>query len=222
MDEKDRSQTISLSRLKFDRRLALALLVGTTVLILDFYNRFLPAASAAGAIRAKAIERLGYYLVIPLLLILFQGDKPRRYGWGLGSVRDGLFLVAGSTLVALPILILVARSPSMVSYYASVERSVLEVMLVSALDLIGWEFFFRGYLIFTMARIVGANAILLQAVPFALAHLGKPQIETLTTFIGGAYFGWISWHTKSFVYPLVLHWLVNVIVILMAMTAQGS
>jgi membrane protease YdiL (CAAX protease family) len=222
VSKSDESQDLTILGLRLDRRLSVALIVGTTVLMLDFYNRFLPASTPAAVLRAKAIERVGYYLVIPMLLILLQKDRPRDYGWRLGSVRAGLIWVGGSLAVALPFLVVVARTPSMVSYYASVQRTPWEVMLISAADLIGWEFFFRGYLIFTLARLVGPNAILLQAVPFALAHLGKPQVETLTTLLGGAYFGWLSWRTRSFLYAFALHWMVNVIVIALAMTAHGA
>lgn len=220
MDEK--AQDLNLWGLHLDRRLAVAVIVGTTVLLLDAYNSFLPAATASGALRAKAAERLLYYLLVPLLLIRLQGDKPSQFGWSLGSLRRGLRWLAISFIVALPFLILVARAPSMVSYYSRVSRSPLELMLVAAADLVGWEFFFRGYLIFTLARLVGANAILLQAVPFALAHLGKPQLETLTTVFGGAYFGWLSWHTRSFLYAFALHWLVNVTVVLVALSASPT
>lgn len=222
MNLRESPEDLTLLGLKLDRRLALALAFGTTALLLDAYNDFIPSATAAGAVRAKALERVGYYLLLPLLLIRWQGDQPQRYGWKVGSFRSGLVWVFGSFLVALPVLLLVASTPSMSSYYSRVDRGPLEVMLVAAADLLGWEFFFRGYLTFTLARLVGTNAILLQAVPFALAHLGKPQLETLTTFFGGAYFGWLSWRTQSFAYAFLLHWLVNVTTILAAMAAAGA
>jgi DNA-binding protein Fis len=57
------------------------------------------------------------------------------------------------------------------------------------LDLIGWEFFFRGWILFTYVRKFGHDGLWLQAVPFALAHIGKPDIETLSTIFGGFAFG---------------------------------
>lgn len=84
------------------------------------------------------------------------------------------------------------------------------------LDLFSWEFLFRGWLLFGFARKFGPEAIWLQAVPFALAHIGKPEIETLTTIFGGFIFGWVAWRTKSFVYPLLLHWFVGSFMIIVA------
>lgn len=208
---------------RLHRRVTVILVLGTTLLMLDYYFRILPAADYPAHLRAKAIERVGYYLVIPLLTIWLAFRRSAGdYGLRLGSWKRGLGLALGSALVAAPILYLAARSPAMVEYYASVERPAGEVLWVSAVDLLGWEFFFRGFLLFGLAEIAGPNAILLQAVPFALAHLGKPALETLTTLLGGAYFGWVAWRSGSFLYAYLLHWLINVFVILSALGYFGG
>lgn len=215
-------KNVRLLGVSLDLRLLLALVIGTTVITLDFYYRFLPADSYTGALRAKALERLFYYLIIPLLLIAAFRDRPADYGLQLGKWKWGLALALGSALAAAPVLIVAARSPAMVEYYAQAERGLVEVLWVSALDLLGWEFLFRGFLLAVLGRLVGPNAILLQAVPFALAHLGKPPLETLTTIFGGAYFGWIAWRSRSFLYAFLLHWLINVTVVLTALLAGGE
>ncbi len=69
-----------------------------------------------------------------------------------------------------------------------------------------------------MYRVIGPSAIIIQAVPFAMAHIGKPELETMTTVIGGAGFGWVAWRTKSFLYPFLIHWGLNVFVRLVAMS----
>jgi membrane protease YdiL (CAAX protease family) len=213
---------IRLFGLELDARLTVALVVGTMVLMLDYYNRFLPAGSAQAALRAKAVERIFYYLVVPLLIIAAFRDRPADYGLQWGDWRRGLLWVVGSFVAAAPFLYLAASTRSMIDYYSTVGRPPAEVAWVAGLDLVGWEFFFRGFLLFTLARVAGPNAILIQAVPFALAHLGKPQVETLTTIFGGAYFGWIGWRTRSFVYPFLLHYAVNVFVVLVAMSLAPS
>jgi len=76
----------------------------------------------------------------------------------------------------------------------------------NVLDLFGWEFLFRGFLLFGLARRFGDEAVLLQAVPFAIAHIGKPELETLSTIFGGAAFGYLAWRTDSFFYPFLIHW----------------
>jgi membrane protease YdiL (CAAX protease family) len=204
-----------------DLRLTAALIVGVLLVTLDYYNHWLPVDSHIELLRLEALESLLFYFVAPLLIIAAFGDSTRDYGLQVGDWRAGLLWALGSTLLALPVLFLAARTPEMIEYYNRGDRPVLEVLLVSGVDLLGWEFFFRGFLLFLLARLVGPNAILLQAVPFALAHLGKPQLETITTIFGGAYFGWIAWRTRSFLYPFLLHWLINAFVYLVASGTIG-
>lgn len=217
------SDSFQILGVRLHRRTTVVLVLGTTLLMLDYYFRILPAEDYPNLLRAKAFERLGYYLLVPLLTVWLVFRRPvGDYGMKVGSWKRGLALALGSALVAGPILYLAARSPAMIQYYANVERPAGEVLWVSAIDLLGWEFFFRGFLLFGLAEIAGPNAILLQAVPFALAHLGKPALETFTTLIGGAYFGWVAWRSGSFVYAYLLHWLINVFVILSSLGYFGG
>jgi membrane protease YdiL (CAAX protease family) len=85
---------------------------------------------------------------------------------------------------------------------------------------LGWEFFFRGWLLFGFARRFGPDALWLQAVPFALAHIGKPEVETFSTIFGGFAFGWIAYRTRSFVWPFLVHWFIATFVILAAAAAR--
>jgi membrane protease YdiL (CAAX protease family) len=43
-------------------------------------------------------------------------------------------------------------------------------------------------------------------IPFALMHVWKPEIEQLSTVLGGVFFGILAWRTKSFLYGWLLHW----------------
>jgi len=63
-------------------------------------------------------------------------------------------------------------------------------------------------LLFGYARLFGSHALWLQAVPFALAHLSKPPVETYSTIFGGFLFGLVAWRTRSFVYPFLIHWFI--------------
>jgi membrane protease YdiL (CAAX protease family) len=89
------------------------------------------------------------------------------------------------------------------------------------IDLFGWEFFFRGFILFTYARKFGAEALWLQAVPFALAHIGKPEIEAFSTIFGGFAFAWVAYRTRSFVYPFIIHWFVASFTIIVAAGLLG-
>lgn len=221
-EKRPRRETFNLLSLELDIRATLVVITSTLLLMVDHYHRFLPGDSYSELLTTKAIERTVLYLIIPLLIIvLIFRDKPSEYGFTFGNWREGLMWTAGAIVVIAPLLYFSARTPAMVRYYASSERTVGHVIGISALDLFGWEFVFRGFILFGLARVAGPNAVLLQAVPFALAHIGKPELETMSTIFGGAGFGFVAWRTRSFVYPWLIHCFVSIFVILVAMAAAG-
>ena len=71
-----------------------------------------------------------------------------------------------------------------------------------------WEFFFRGYLLFGLARSFGIAAIALQSVPFGIMHWGKP--EFLLSFVGGLILGCLAYRAKSFLPAFIVHWVAAV------------
>ncbi|HDQ35016.1 MAG TPA: CPBP family intramembrane metalloprotease, partial [Chloroflexi bacterium] len=129
------------------------------------------------------------------------------YGFQLGDWKRGLLLTVGGCLLMAPMLWFVARRPDFQQYYGRIwqTRGAWGTLWWAAQELFGWEFFFRGMLLFALADIAGEWAILLQAIPFTLAHLTKPQLETLSCIFGGTAFGWVAWQTGSFVYPFLIH-----------------
>ena len=194
-----------------DWKIAALTILGTTLLILNKYHTFTSS---------KLIDRNILYLLIPLFIIVFIfREKPSAYGFQLGDWRIGLKLTALAILLMTPILWWLVRADSgMQNYYDSYLSGL---PWNTFLDLLGWEFLFRGFLLFGYARKFGAEALWLQAVPFAIAHVGKPEIETLSTIFGGFAFGWIAWRSKSFLYPFLIHWYIGSLTILLAAGVVG-
>ena len=198
-------------KLQFDWKIVTITIVSTTLLIIDHYH--LMTAH-------KYIDRVILYLFIPLIVILFVfRDNPREYGLTLGDWKAGLVLTFGGILLMAPVIWYLGKSdPSMANYY---RPFVNGLPWRTFLDLIGWEFFFRGWILFGYARKFGPEALWLQAVPFAMAHIGKPEIETLSTIFGGFAFGWVAWRTRSFLYPFLIHWFISTFIILVSAGVLG-
>ncbi len=193
-------------KLNFDWKIVTVTIVSTLLLMVDHYHRLTPY---------KYSDRVILYLILPLLLtlILFR-ENPREYGFSLGDWKLGLAYTALGILLMAPVIYYLGTdNESMKAYY---ERFLPGLPWTTFLDLIGWEFIFRGWILFAYARKFGHDALWLQAVPFALAHMGKPEIETLSTIFGGFAFGWVAWRTKSFVYPFLIHWFISTFIILVA------
>jgi len=196
-------------RLNFDWKIVTITVVSTLLLTVDHYHRLTAH---------KYVDRVILYLIIPLIFVLFVfRENPREYGLRLGDWKAGLVItLAGILLIAPVIWILGSSNPSMSEYYGS---RLDGLPWTTFLDLIGWEFIFRGWILFGYARKFGPEALWLQAVPFALAHIGKPEIETLSTIFGGFAFGWVAWRTRSFLYPFLIHWFIATFIILVAVNA---
>jgi membrane protease YdiL (CAAX protease family) len=197
-------------RLAFDWNVVIVTISSTLLLMVDAYHRLTSN---------KGVDRLVLYLAVPMLviLVLFR-EKPNSYGFSFGDWKAGLMLTAAGIVLITPILWLVARGGAMKSYY---EIRAAGLPWNTFIDLFGWEFFFRGFILFAYARRFGVDALWLQAVPFALAHIGKPEIEALSTIFGGFAFGWMAYRTRSFVYPFLLHWFVASVTILLAAGMLG-
>ncbi len=200
---------IELLGLRLDAKITTMIVVSTLLILVEHYHSFTSL---------KAADRFLLYLVVPLILIvLFFRESPQVYGFQVGNWRLGL-AVAVVAIVLLAVLMgWLARTPAFTSYYAGRARASLIALLgENALDLFSWEFLFRGFLLFGLARRFGDEAILLQAVPFAIAHLGKPEVETLSTIFGGAAFGLLAYRTNSFFYPFLIHWFLQTWTIMIA------
>ena len=203
-----------------DFRAVTAAVISTLLVLIDYYHPWRPAwATTAAETRATlALESLGFYLLIPLLVIVVVfRDKPSDYGFCLGDWREGLKWTAISLAIFGPITWLAGRQPTVMTYYEGrMEMGLGNLILTSAGDILGWEFVFRGFLLFALARVAGPNAIVLQAIPFAIAHIGKPELETLSTIFGGTAFGWVAWRSRSYFYAFLIHLAVNVLVVIAA------
>jgi len=190
---------IELLGLKLDAKITTMIVVSTLLIIIEHYRTLTPL---------KAADRFILYLIVPLaIIILFFRESPQAYGFRLGNWRLGLAVTAVAIVAIAIVMGFLARTPAFRDYYGGRARSSPLVLLgENVLDLFGWEFLFRGFLLFGLARRFGDEAVLLQAVPFAIAHIGKPELETLSTIFGGAAFGYLAWRTDSFFYPFLIHW----------------
>ena len=207
--------------LHFDWKIVTITVVSTLAIMIDYYYLFIPAWNGLDANFRKGLDETVLYLLLPLVLIVFVfRENPKEYGFQWGDWKAGLVITAGALVIMLPILwLLVHGDAGMRKYYQPLLGPGLP--LYTFLVLFGWEFLFRGWILFGYTRKFGPEALWLQAVPFALGHLGKPDVETLSTIFGGFVFGWIAYRTRSFIYPFLIHWAILTFVILVAGGAFG-
>lgn len=189
---------------------AFIFIYATVALVLDEYRMIFSS---------EEMDAFIFYLVIPLLLLLLFRCSLKQHGVTVGNWKRGLVFTLGGWALMAPILWFVARQPDFRAYYAYIWRDhhgLPGTVWWAIKDLIGWEFFFRGFLLFAFAEIAGPWAILLQSILFTFGHIGKPELETLSCIFGGSAFGWVAWETRSFFYPFLIHLFIGVFTVWVA------
>ena len=204
-------RTFSLAGLRLPVRASIAIAVVTLAVLFDFSRTFIPddivgLGRAPDALRYVAIERLVLFGLVPLaVVVLVLRDRPSRYGLTLGAWRWGVGLMLLGCAVMTPIVLAFAQLPDARAYYGPGAAPLPDLVLTNALDLVSAEFAYRGLLLFALVRVAGPIGVLLAALPFVFAHLGKPPLELFSTLGGGMAYGWLAWRTGSIVWGALAH-----------------
>jgi membrane protease YdiL (CAAX protease family) len=152
-----------------------------------------------------------YFGLLPLVVILFMRKNPLDYGLRWGKPRVWVFWVIITCLLAGIILFSVSFLPSLQGYYdfELKKYGFIAYVWTSIFSLMGSEFMFRGYLLFGLKDKYKEGSIIIQMIPFAILHLGKPPVETISTIFTGLLFGYIAYKGKSYWPVLIIHLFIN-------------
>lgn len=155
------------------------------------------------------------HLLCPLAILLLLRMNPMRNGLGLGDWRKGLRLSFLASIAVLFACLLLAALPSMKFYYATPGwgSGDAEVILLAEgrriRTLIGWEFLFRGFLLFPLYEVFGPGANLIQSTLCAVTHIHKPLVEMYGSFPFALLLGYLARRSGSVWYGVYVHWLLG-------------
>lgn len=93
-------------------------------------------------------------------------------------------------------------------FYKLAGRSLTDLLLWEGLyagQFFALEFFFRGFLLFGLARQIGAAAIPVMALPYCMIHFGKPFPETIGAIGAGMILGTVALRTRSIYAGVLIH-----------------
>ncbi|MBL8006674.1 MAG: CPBP family intramembrane metalloprotease [Ignavibacteria bacterium] len=158
----------------------------------------------------------GLMSILPLLSvkIVFR-EKLSDYGFTLGDKKFGL-ITSGIFLAFMLVTVwIVSGSEKFAATYpqggVKVKESLTVFVLYELCILIymfGWEFFWRGYVLFGLKEKFGYYSVFIQMIPFFILHKGKPEIELFASIFAGLILGIQALRSRSFIYSWILHWLV--------------
>lgn len=152
-----------------------------------------------------------YYFVLPVVVIaVFLRKNPLDFGLRVGNYRLWLVFVGIAILIIIPVLIYSANNESLRRFYSRQNIDLGVYVLKKAAALFAWEFFFRGFMLFGLRERFKEGSIIIQMVPFALMHVGKPEVEALSCIITGVLFGFVAYRSNSFWPAFIIHFILNV------------
>lgn len=165
-----------------------------------------------------------FVLLVPVGIIWLIKDKSNQPFYGskaLDDTRPYLIML----LIMIPLLALAATQKDFLNIYPKAKVLTQLQMghqswryivyeLCYSFDFVSIEFFFRGFLILSLAKICGTHCIIPVACFYCTIHLGKPMAEAISSFWGGLLLGIISYNTGSVWGGLIVHlgiaWLMEI------------
>jgi len=154
------------------------------------------------------------YGIIPLIIIIFIfKESPKKFGYSFGNKRKVIFYSIFFSMILTPIILLGYFFPDVNTYYTIKSMTSLHSLFLLELNMgfiiSFWELFFRGFILFGLYKKIGNAALPVHAIPFALFHLGKPNIEVLASFFAAILLGQIAIKSNSFLPAFFIHWVIN-------------
>ncbi len=179
------------------------------------------APLAAGTFgRMPALIADWRWLVIPtlagvtLLAAAMRYLEPERFGLTMGDWRWWAPRTAAFVVIVVPsVTVFCFLFPSLIEYYPVWDHADHDARLLAhetiavGLDMLSWEFLFRGVLLFAcLQRGDWLTAVLIQSFPFFILHYRKPEPELIAAWAGGVAAGMFAIRARSF-WPLwIMHW----------------
>lgn len=152
------------------------------------------------------------FCVASVASLLALGRSPIEEGLALPHPLRTLAVLGAAALVLLPVVALNSRTPKAHADYPALRAARWTPGLVArnglawTVYLLGYEYLFRGFLLFVLARAHGPwPALAITTALYALAHLNKPASETWGTLVMGFGFGAMALYTGGFWVAFLLH-----------------
>lgn len=152
------------------------------------------------------------YLLLPMAFIRWVlREQIADFGFKVSRDRATWALYAGMLAVVLPLTFLASLDPTFgrtYPKYREAGETVTQLLSwegIYAFQFFALEFFFRGFLLFALARHLGSSAIFVAIVPYAMIHFSKPLPETLGSIIAGIALGTLALRTRSIYGGVLVH-----------------
>lgn len=161
-------------------------------------------------------------VVLPLLVFYWWHDR-EKVGHFYGFRKDGVDWKPYLIMLAIMVPLVVgasfsesflqeyptykrARGPEFSAFYGISESLAFIIHEIDyAWSFITVEVFFRGFLIFALARYLGDEVVLPMVATYCFLHFGKPLGETISSIFGGYILGIVALRTNNIWGGVMVH-----------------
>lgn len=200
---------------KFDLEVLTIILYSCFILLFSIYLKRTKIFFANEPFLEKLLITGFIYLTSPFLHMVLFKNKPKDYGISLGKIKIWIKDLAFFFCIMLIVLILAFKFSNLGSFYPLYKKAgknwnfFITYELIQLFHMFAWEFFFRGFMLFGLAKKIDYRiAILTQTIPFALLHYRKPPLEAYGSILAGFFLGIMGIRAHSFIPCAMLHFLV--------------
>jgi membrane protease YdiL (CAAX protease family) len=152
------------------------------------------------------------YLIVPVLAVkLVLRGRLSDYGMSVRDFGKHAWIYVALFLAVLPAVVAASYTrPFQATYpfYKAASRSWTDFFLwesMYAASFMALEFFFRGFILFSLKRVMGAYAIFVMIVPYCMIHFHKPVAEVAGAIFAGIILGTLAMATRSIWFGVLIH-----------------
>ncbi len=170
------------------------------------------------------------YILLPWLAVRFV-LRERFSDFGLSTAGLGTGWRPYAWLLGLSVPFVVAASflPTFQAKYPFYDLSPGEPLWpwfllwwgIYALQFLGVELFFRGFMVHGLASRFGVGAVFAMVVPYVMIHFTKPLFEALAALVGGTVLGFLSLKTGSIWWGVAVHVAIAALMDVLALVHAG-
>jgi len=200
---------------KFDLETTFIIVWSSLVLLISLYTGRPRFFMSREPFLGRVLFLGAIYGLSPFLPFFIFRNRPRDYGLSLGNLKiwpKDILLYLGIMVVILVAAFKFTGLKQTYPLYKKASTGLDHFIVYQAVQffhMMGWEFFFRGFMLFGLSKKMDPKlAILIQTIPFALMHFRKPPIEAYGSIFAGVFQGAIAVQAGSFLPCALLHWLV--------------
>lgn len=150
------------------------------------------------------------FVLVPLVFhaLLPTGEK-NPFGLRVGALRAHVRSYLPLIVLIVPVLWIAAGSPRFHEFYPLYKPPSAGAWLgyeaVYMSQFFAVEFFFRGFCLFRVERMIPGYGVFFMLTPYVLIHIHKPLPEAVSSIVAGTILGFLALRSRSIWPGVVVH-----------------